>query len=258
MTTPLENRSDASLYKQIYLTVRTRILNGEYPNNSVLPGEIEMSRQFGVSRITTKRALNELAAEGFCTRKRGVGTIVTFNPSTGPLQADVQGLLNFLSHVNEKTEGILLDLNYLPATSELAEIFRVAPGVEIRRIVRLRKLDGKPFSHLTTCIPGGIGRQIDSDDLGKEAALTLLERQGVKISSAEQNITATLADTFVAEALNVKLGSPLLRISRVVFDDSNRVVEYIVGLYRPDRFEYNMMLSRMTDKDGVNSWTSLG
>jgi len=255
--TLIKSRSDASLYKQIHLTIRSRILNGEYPDQSVLPGEIELSRQFGVSRITAKRALNELAAEGLCSRKRGFGSLVTFNPSTGPLQANAQGLMDFVAKVNQKTEGVMLELDYLPASSEIAEIMQIATGTEIQRTVKIRYFDGKLFSYLTTCIPADIGKLLNSDDLGNVAALTLLEQQGIKIAHAEQTITSTLADTTVAEALDINPGAPLLRVTRIVFDSSMRVVEYIIGLYRPDRFEYRMLLSRVSE-GGVNSWTPLG
>ncbi|MHC4221204.1 MAG: GntR family transcriptional regulator [Planctomycetota bacterium] len=255
--TQLKSRPDTSLYKQIHLTIRNRILSGEYPDQSLLPGEMKLSRQFGVSRITAKRALNELAAEGLCSRKRGSGSLVTFNPSNGPLQANAQGLLDFISYVGQKAGGVLLELEYLPASSEIAEIMKIPAGIDIQRTVKVRYFDDKPFSYLTTCVPAGIGRLINPDDLGNTAVLTLLERQGLKIAQAEQTITSTLADTTVAEALNIKPGSPLLRITRIVFDSSMSVVEYIVGLYRPDRFEYRMMLSRVSD-GGVKSWASLG
>ena len=252
----IENRSDASLYKQIYLILRSRILNGEYSNQSVLPGEMEMARQFGVSRITAKRALNDLAAEGLCIRKRGIGSIVTFKPSTGPLQADVQGLLEFLSHVNLNTKAVMLSLEYLPASEKISEILKIPRGTEIQRSTRMRVFEDKPFSYLDTYVPADLGRSMDQSGLGTRAALTLLEDQGVKVKNAEQTITATLADTSIAEALEVSPGSPLLRITRVVFDEKSRVVEYIIGLYRPDRFEYRMMLSRVSDGD-TYSWASL-
>ena len=62
--------SQSPLYQQIYLVIRDRILSGEYPDQSLRPGENELVAQFGVSRITAKRALNELSTEGLCDRKR--------------------------------------------------------------------------------------------------------------------------------------------------------------------------------------------
>jgi len=70
------------LYHQIYLLLRERIRRGELRSGTVLPGEQELARAFRVSRITVKRALNELAGERLVTRHRGRGTIVAANTVT--------------------------------------------------------------------------------------------------------------------------------------------------------------------------------
>ena len=87
--------------------------------------------------------------------------------------------------------------------------------------------------------------------------LTLLERGGIEVSRAEQTITATLADAEVARRLGVELGAPLLRLGRIVYDQQNRAVEYITGLYRPDRYQYRMNLSRV-QTDRANAWSPSG
>jgi GntR family transcriptional regulator len=61
---------------------------------------------------------------------------------------------------------------------------------------------------------------------------------------AEEQITAMLADAVVAPRLAVKPGSPLLRITRTVFDTSNRAVEHLVAVYPPDRYTYPVSLER--------------
>jgi GntR family transcriptional regulator len=92
------------------------------------------------------------------------------------------------------------------------------------------------------------------EHLASQAVLTVLEKTGVQVANAEQTITATLAGAKAAESLKVKLGSPLLRIVRVVFDREDRVVEYIIGLYRPDQYQYRTLLSRVSTGDAV-SWS---
>jgi GntR family transcriptional regulator len=85
-----------------------------------------------------------------------------------------------------------------------------------------------------------------SEHISSQAVLTVLEKTGVEVAHAEQTITATLAGARAAESLQVKLSSPLLRISRIVFDRNERVVEHIVGLYRPDQYQYRTLLSRVS------------
>jgi GntR family transcriptional regulator len=243
------------LYQQIYLLIRNRIMSGEYPDRSLLPSEHQAAKLFNVSRITAKRALNEVAAEGLCVRKRGQGSQVTYRPSTGPLKSDTQGLLDVFSDMNLRTEGQVLEFDYRPADKRIADVLGIEERTEVQRSVRTRRLENKPLSYLITYVPADLGRRYERDHLVHQAPITLLEKTGVEVAHAAQTITASLAEAVSAEALEVKQGSPLLRISRVVRDHDDRVVEYIVGLYRPDQFQYCMSLTRVDD--GMRqSWTS--
>jgi len=235
------------LYRQIYLQIRDRIITGEYSDQSLLPTENEAAELFGVSRITVKRALNEIAADGLCVRKRGQGSRVTYKMAGAPLRSDTQGLLDALSNSKISSDGKILEFDYRPAGDHIGEIFAVEPTAEMQRSVRVRLHEGKPLSYLTTYVPADLGRQYDSHQLIDQAVLTLLEENGVEVANADQTISSTLAEAVTAEALGVKQGAPLLRIRRIVRDKNNRVVEYIIGLYRPDNFQYSMSLSRIDD-----------
>lgn len=235
------------LYQQIYLKIRDRIITGEYADQSLLPTESEAAELFGVSRITVKRALNEIAADGLCVRKRGQGSRVTYKMAGAPLRSDAQGLLDALSNAEISSEGKILEFDYRPAGTHIAEIFAVEATAKMQRSVRTRYHEGKPLSYLITYVPADLGRCYESHHLIDQAVLTLLEKNGVEVAKADQTISATLAEAVTAEALEVKQGAPLLRIRRIVRDKTNRVVEYIVGLYRPDNFQYSMSLSRLDD-----------
>lgn len=253
----IENGASTPLYRQIYLFFRHQIMSGEYPDASMLPSELETAELFGVSRITAKRALNEVAAEGLCVRKRGQGSRVTYRPSTGPLKSDIQGLMDFIADSDVETEGRVLEFEYLPASPGIAEIMDIDVGAEVQRSVRTRRFEGKPLSYLTTHVPADLGRRFKRQHLTNNAALTLIESTGVEVSHADQTITATLAEARAAEVMEVRQGAPLLRISRVVHDRDDRVVEYIVGLYRPDQYQYRMSLSRIADGDR-HTWSAAG
>lgn len=246
--------AQSPLYQKIYLVIRDRILSGEYPDQSLLPSEHELAELFGVSRITAKRALNEISAEGLCDRKRGRGSCVTYKPATTPLKTDVQGLLDYLFQMNLATEGFVLEFDYVAASAEIATVMKIAEGEEIQRSVRVRHLEGTPFSYLTTYVPADLGRLYTRKHLASQAVLTVLEKTGVEVAHAEQTITATLAGARAAESLRVKLGSPLLRISRIVFDQNEKVVEHIIGLYRPDQYQYRTYLSRISTGDAT-TWS---
>jgi GntR family transcriptional regulator len=92
-------------------------------------------------------------------------------------------------------------------------------------------------------------------ELADKPILVLLEESGVHVGRAHQTISARLADAQVAEQLGVSVGSALLAVRRLVFDTRDRPVQYLHGLYRPDRYEYQMQLSRVGDID-AKVWVS--
>ena len=252
----IDERLPTPLYHQIYLVFRNKILNDEYPHDSILPGEEEVARRFGVSRITAKRAINELAADGFVVRERGRGTRVVYRAPATPVRASVEGLLENLLQMGLKTEVELLEFGYVPPVKDVVRALQCEDGDIVQRAVRVRRLEGEPFSHLTTHVPEDIGRSYRREDLATRPLLSLLERGGVVVTSAEQTITATLADTETAPALATQFGSPLLRIDRIVYDQNDRPVEYIAALYRSDLYQYRMMLSRVQNEQ-INTWSTV-
>jgi GntR family transcriptional regulator len=85
--------------------------------------------------------------------------------------------------------------------------------------------------------------------------LMLLEESGVVIGRAQQSISARLADATVAQLLDIDVGSALLAVHRLVFDSNERPVQWLQGLYRPDRYQYEMELSRVGGID-AKVWVS--
>jgi GntR family transcriptional regulator len=248
-TRTVDDRLPTPLYHQIYLILHDKIVSGAFAPDDLVPGEQELMRRFGVSRITARRALDELAAGGLVVRQRGRGTRVLPNQPIEPVRAGVEGLVENLLEMGLKTEVRLRDFGYVPASPDVSRSLGVAPGAVVQRAVRTRALKGQAFSYLTTWVPEDIGRTYSKRDLAARPLLALLERSGVRIGSADQTISATLADPEVAPALEVEIGAPLLRIRRIVFDHNGRAVEYIVGLYRPDRYQHRLKLDRVQERN---------
>ncbi len=233
------------LYHQIYVLLREQIVNGAYAAQASLPTEHELMRRFKVSRITAKRALDELAAEGLVQRSRGRGTRVVDGLRPAPVSGNISGLLENLLMLGLRTKVQIVDFGYVPASFEVAKALDVAPGAEVQRAVRVRSKGGVPLSFTTSHVPAALGRTYGRKDLARRPLLALLEEAGVLIGSADQTISAALADTVVAPRLKVRVGSPLISVTRTVFDQDVRAVEYINILYRPDRYQYRMKLARI-------------
>lgn len=241
------------LYHQVYLALRERIRRGLFQPGASLPGELELVKLFGVSRITIKRALSELASGGFVARHRGRGTIVTFNAAAPVVKGNFDNLIDSLKLMGLGTDVRLLEHATIKATDEIAKLMSVPKGARVQRAVRLRSIEGEPFSYLITHVPAEIAETYTVEELAALPLLQLLERAGHAAVEAEQWITACAADPAIAKALGIASGSPLLEIRRNMSDRDGRIVEALQGYYRPERFQHHMKLARRR-RGGKDEW----
>ena len=230
--------------KQVYLVLHDRILSGAIGFGAKLPPENELADHHSVSRVTVRRALGELARERLIERRRSAGTRVIYRPSPAPITADISGVLANIADMGRRTAVKLLSFDYVPAEGAVAQALEVASDQLLQRSVRVRSVDGLPFSYLTTHVPESVSVTFTRQELASRPLLELLERAGVKVEHARQRISAGLATPDVAEALGVRSGSPLIELVRVVYDQSGRGVEHLHALYRPDRYAFEIDLVR--------------
>ncbi|MBY0423697.1 MAG: GntR family transcriptional regulator, partial [Parvularculaceae bacterium] len=147
---------DSPLHGQVRSALHDLISAGVYASGATLPGEQELARQFNVSRITVKRALNDLALAGYVRRQRGRGTIVTFGAAHPVVRGSFSTLIDSLTKMGVETEVELLEVEDARATPAVADLLGVDAGASVQRAVRLRRLGDRPFSHLVTYVPSSI------------------------------------------------------------------------------------------------------
>jgi GntR family transcriptional regulator len=243
------------LYHQLFLALREAIFRGEYAAGGMLPTELELEQQFGVSRITVRRAIDELADRGLVRREKGRGTRVVERSAT---QAGIVGSIEAMVDNNlamgMKTEVQLLEFEYMPAPQEVAAALELERGDVVQHAIRVRKLDATPFSHLETYVPETVGRRYEREEISSLPLLALLERAGISVSRAVQTISADAATPELARALTLTPGAPVLKVERIVYAQDERPVEYIIACYHPQMYKYRMSLERKTRKSTGGSW----
>ncbi len=246
--------SELSKTRQIYLTLRDRIARGEFDRDGGLPGEQSLASEFGVSRVTLRRALASLEDEGLIDRRRGAGTFLSDRDRPRPVVVQLADMMPHLVEMGRSTQVRLIDFDYRDPLPEVARALRLRMGERVQWSLRKRLIDGAPFSFLTTCVPEAIGRLFTRRDLSRQPLLALLEQNGVIADHATQDISAELATPDVAKALDAPIGAALIALTRVVYDRDERGVEYLRALYRPDRYTFRMDLTRKANAAGVR-WT---
>jgi len=239
---PLERRLGTSLKHQIFLVLRDRILNGHYERGQVLPSEDELAALFSVSRVTIRGAMAMLEADDLIERRQGVGTFVSQQIRSSQLHAPVSDLLAHIADIDRKTQVRLLEFDYVKAPHFIQPMFDCDSQAVFQRAVRLRSVGKTPVFYITTFLPQAIAKEFTREDLNSTSLYRLLARDGIRLHSGTQVVSAQLADPVVAPVLDVALGAPLLQVRRQHFDQSGRPIEYFEMLASPSKFELQMIL----------------
>jgi GntR family transcriptional regulator len=239
------------LYYQLENLLREKIMSGAVAAGARLPTESELVRQYGVGRITVRQALAALAEDGLIERRQGRGTFVAerkIKRRAFEGRVDLTGSLDQIITSGSDAHVEVIEMNRIEADPQEAEILGLAPGETIYRIKRLGMREDKPYNLALSYLPVEIGEKLTGEDLSLGSFLQLLEMKlGLRLKSANQRITAALADPYIAKLLDARVGAPLLSIERTVYGDDGRPVEFAHTLYRADLYAYVVHLARGED-----------
>jgi len=236
------------LYYQLENLLRERIISGEFKPGQKIPTEMELIKQYGVSRMTVRQALQTLTNEGLIERKQGRGTIVAKRKTKYRKFSNVvhlSGSLDELIKMGMETSVKVLEMNKVVADKYEADFLQIKPGTKVYRLKRLRICEGEPFGLIVNYLPEEIGSALTISELSSGAILSIIENKlGYRLERATQEIRAELADAYVAKVLEIPVGTALLSIERVVYTDKDKPVEYVHSLYRSDLYGYSVHLVR--------------
>jgi GntR family transcriptional regulator len=239
----LQSEAPTPLYYQIYSLLKHRILDGAIPNGTQMPTEQQLAEAFSVSRITAKRAMDELAGEKLVDRRRGKGTHVTYHYEPEAVEAPLSAVLDKLASTGLKTKVKVLDVGKLVPPGNVRSDLGLESGEKAHRVIRVRYSDdGAPFAHHVSWTPG-IKSGYTERELGKRVRLDILKDNGIEIHHIEQCLGAVAAPDFVARELGMQEGDAVLTLTRRSFTADGRVVDILYCHYHPRRFQYRMSMS---------------
>jgi DNA-binding GntR family transcriptional regulator len=189
-----------------------------------LPSEQELSARFGVSRMTVRQALGRLETQGILTRRQGSGTFVS-QPRQGHRDADRLGFHNEIGLDASAITTRELARDVLAPEAEIADALGLKPEQTVVHLVRLRYVEGVAVSLQESWVPYVTAPDLARLPLESGSLYQTLEKLGVTISGAEQEVTAAAASLEVASALGLEPGHPVIAITRKAWS-SGRIVEY--------------------------------
>jgi GntR family transcriptional regulator len=200
-----------------------------------IPSERQLSADLGVSRLTLRAALDELAREGYLVRRRGSGTFVS-----EPKIAQELTMTSFTEDMRRR--GMVpgsrtLSLDVVPAGARLGRFLHVSPSEPIVVAKRLRLADRETMAIETLHVREKLVHGLTQRDLdGKSFYELLRDRFGIVIAGGVQTIEPTVTNEEESEALGVPLHSPAFLFERVTQAEDNEIVEFVHSIYRGDRY----------------------
>lgn len=237
----LRPQAPIPLYHQVASLLRQGIEAGEWGEGEPLPSEHELAEAFGVSRITTKRALDELKAAGLVHRQRGKGSFVARAPREHPLTAPLGELMAGLEVIARDTQVEVIAFERSEPPLRLSELFVHHRGPLVRA-VRLRRKEGKPFAHYLS-YTAIADRRFDRRALARKPRIALFRELGIVIRRVDQFLSAAAAAGEVAARLELDPGAPVLTLERISYAENGQAFDWLFASYRPDRFRYHMVLA---------------
>lgn len=236
------------LYYQLYTLLKTQIIDGTITYGSKLPTEQELGEEFELSRITVKRAMDELASENMVERRRGRGTTVIYKYKPEPVRAPLVGMLENIETMRRHTSTRLIDIAELIPPAQIKEELNLGDNEAICRMIRVRltESDEKPFAYYVNWTKVPI-EGFTEEALNTKARIEIMKDWGINLSRIDQTISAEITKPEVSKELGLKPESPLLVLVRRSYDTDGNLVDILHSSYNPAIFQYQMSTSLTED-----------
>lgn len=238
----IDRRNGMPLHIQIDALLRDLIQHPKYASGALLPDEVGMARQLGVSRSTLRAGMQKLIYEGLVERRQGHGTRV----SKPPLQSAVaewHSLTGEMRSLGIEVHNYDLQLQLVPPSEEAQNVLQLKNDRPVWRVRRLRGWSGERVVLTVSWMHPRLGIKGD-EDFSQPLYDVIAKTSGIIAVRSLEEITACTADGDLARDLTVEPGSALLLRQRTTLDANDEPVEFNMNWYRSDVHSLRMDLRR--------------
>lgn len=230
-------------YYQIVHLLEKRFHDNHYAPGERFPSEKELGLTFGVSRITARRVLEEMVKLGLVTRRQGKGTYVAMNFER-PDFPKFTGLIDSLFMIGRGGVVKKASVEEVLAPPKVrAALQLTGSDASTTRIQRVLLVHDRPYAYHENFYPVSIGKKIQTPDLMKYPLLEILEKKlHIPVIEVRQVIEAVVADTEVAERLEVSFGSPLFYVERLLLGEKGTPIGFTQAYHRGDGYRLSVTL----------------
>jgi GntR family transcriptional regulator len=226
----IDRQSKTPLYHQIIENLRALIQSGQLTAGEMIPSEWELSDIYGVSRLTVRRAVDDLVRDGLLTRKHGVGTFVAHTTIAQIYPSELSFTRN-MEQINCTPSSRVVSLKTLPAPTEVARHLDLEVGEEVFELVRIRLADGQPLMLETTYLSADRFPDLPQADLATGSLYRFLsEHYRVDITALDQVLEPIILTEREAALLEIESGEPAILSEMVGMTADGSPIEYTTSL----------------------------
>ncbi|MCX5515897.1 GntR family transcriptional regulator [Kaistia algarum] len=224
------------LYLRLQAMIRSAVASGTLAPNATLPAEREFAASLGISRVTVRKAIQGLVAEGLLRQRRGSGTFVA--GATRRFELPLSGLSSFTEDMRSRgltATAIWMMRSVGMPTSAEAMMLGLPPTERVTRLHRLRLADSEPMAVERSLLPA---RFLPDPARFEGSLYDTLTAAGLRPVRAVQRLNAENADEGDARLLGIPPGGAILAIERIAYLADGRVVEFTRSHYRGDAYDF--------------------
>lgn len=220
------------LGQQLTHAIETAVLKP----GSALPSERDLAERLGLSRMTVRRAFEELVGSGLVEQRQGSGTYVRFTPVEQVIDR-VLGFTDEARHLGLTPGSRLIESTTLAADDSVRLALGIAPGSMVLRVTRLRTDDDAPLAIQVAWLPTEL-ISLSLAELKQTGSLykTVATQFGRHPARARQTIGARLPTRRERSLLEIARDVPVLDLERTTFDTDGAPFEFVRSAYRGDRY----------------------
>ncbi len=250
----IDRKNPIPYYYQIQKQIIAAIENSELKPDEFIPSERELSDRFNVSRITTRKALDNLTIEGYIKKIKGKGAVVAKPRIEEQLFNRLIGTFQDLKDKGFDIKNEILGFEILKAEKNIIKELNLSESEEVFKFERLRYIDEEPYHFSRTFIPKKICPNFDPKFLINNSLIQVMENKyNLKIYKVKRILQANIATVEDSKLFKIKIGSPILTFFNTAYIKDGTPIEYTLNKIRGDmsKFEIEISLEKVEDMSHI-------
>jgi GntR family transcriptional regulator len=208
-----------------------------------LPSENELAERHNITRATVRHALDVLEQDGWIYREKGKGAFAAVRR----VEHELTQLVSTTEDMHRRGWSLVtrvVSLESMPAPAYVAHHLEIPEAAQVYEVCRLRIVDGEPLSLQTAYLPVELCPGLDENDLTGSLYRLLEARYSLRLWTGTEILRARCAAPYEAKSLRIKESMPVMYMERITYAANGVAVEYLEAVWRGDRYDFKVTLSR--------------